>query len=49
MLGQWKSKQTAQFVCEAFQPTPLSWVQPWDWMWQARSNLYWYRVVAVAD
>ena len=46
-LGYWESEQTAQTVCTAFQRMPLFWEHPWDGMWQARSNVYWYRVIAV--
>ena len=47
-LGDWQNLQTAQRICVDFQPMPLSWVHPWKEQWQARSNVYWYRVIAVA-
>lgn len=46
-LGYWESKRTAQMVCVAFQRTPLFWEQPFAAIWQADSDAYWYKVVAV--
>ena len=49
-LGYWESRQAAQMICVAFQraPLPLFWEQPWEGIWQAEADAYWYKVVAVA-
>lgn len=48
-LGSFDDKKTAQLACMGHADEPLTWQEPWPGMWQARSEAYWYRVVALRD
>ena len=45
-LGSWESKKAAQLAYAGHAGEPKAWQEPWPGMWQARSEVYWYRIVA---
>jgi hypothetical protein len=49
-LGHWESRWDAQAACMAHALEVLTWEQARPGIWQASTNVYWYRVrVAAVD
>ena len=48
-LGHWETKRDAQAACMAHALELLTWEQPWAGIWQASTNVYWYKVIASLD
>ena len=43
-LGHWESKRDAQAACMAHALEPMAWEERWSGTWQARTNIYQYRL-----
>ena len=48
-LGHWESRRNAQAACMVHALELLTWEQPWAGIWQASTNVYWYKVAASLD
>ncbi|WP_407572161.1 hypothetical protein [Deinococcus altitudinis] len=48
-LRQWESKKAAILACVAHAGEPLTWHEPWSGTWNARSQVYWYRITRNFD
>jgi len=45
MLGNFGTATQARAVCAQFEGGPLSWLQPWEGLWEAECRERWYRVI----
>jgi len=45
-LGEFDSATEARAACARHEGGPLSWLQPWDGLWEAQGQERWYRVTS---